>query len=148
MVFGGERYRESVKKYTIPDNVTLKFALSQDEIFALMNTAKVYWNSSKFDTFSMPLVEALAMGKLIIKPQHPCYDHINSKHAFAGNEKNWFELVNMALASPHKFSFENKMLAFETFSASVMKQGYMDFFDKWLTGGIKATEATPSLVGQ
>ncbi|MFA7746300.1 glycosyltransferase family 1 protein, partial [Salinicoccus roseus] len=44
MVFGGERYKESMKKYDIPDNVKLQFALTQDEVFALMNTAKVYWS--------------------------------------------------------------------------------------------------------
>lgn len=132
MVFGGERYRESVKKYNVPDNVKIKFALTQDEIFSLMNTAKVYWNCSKFDTFAMPLTEALAMGKIIVKPSHPCYDHINSRHAFSGNENNWFELVNMALASPTKFSQDNRQHAFEKFSSAVMKQGYKQFFDKWL----------------
>ncbi|WP_040206763.1 glycosyltransferase [Neobacillus jeddahensis] len=137
MVFGGERYRESVKKYNIPGNVKIKFALSQAEIFSLMNTAKVYWNSSKFDTFAMPLTEALAMGKIIIKPAHPCYDHINSRYAFSGNQENWFELVNMALATPNKFSIENRMAAFERFSSTVMKQGYKDFFDKWLTGPLE-----------
>ncbi|MTW86137.1 glycosyltransferase [Virgibacillus dakarensis] len=132
MVFGGERYRESMKQYSIPDNVNLRFALTQDEIFSLMNSAKVYWSCSIFDTFAMPLTEALAMGKIIVKPEHPCYDHISSKHAFSGNEKNWFELVNMALASPNKVSQENRQYAFNHFSSAVMKQGYRDFFDKWL----------------
>lgn len=146
MVFGGERYRESVKKYKIPDNVKLQFALSRDEIFSLMNTAKVYWNSSKFDTFAMPLTEALAMGKIIVKPMHPCYDHINSRHAFSGDESNWFELVNMALASPHKFSLENRMAAFERFSSTVMKQGYQDFFENWLTDTVEKDKPSYSLV--
>ncbi|KEO83551.1 glycosyltransferase [Tumebacillus flagellatus] len=132
MVFGGRRYEESMKKYDIPFNVTLKFALTQDEIFALMNSSKVYWSCSKFDTFAMPLTEALAMGKIVVKPEHPCYDHISSKHAFAGNEKNWFDLVNMALASPHRVSRENRAYGFENFSATVMKQGYEKFFDQWL----------------
>ncbi|HEY2422381.1 MAG TPA: glycosyltransferase, partial [Neobacillus sp.] len=132
MVFGGVRYKESMKKYHIPDNVKLCFALTQDEIFALMNTAKVYWSCSKFDTFAMPLTEALAMGKIVVKPEHPCYDHINSKHSFSGNEKNWFELVNMAVASPQKASLENRLYAYEKFSSKVMKQGYADFFDQWL----------------
>lgn len=148
MVFGGERYRESIKKYKIPDNVKLKFALSQEEIFALMNTAKVYWNSSKFDTFAMPLTEAMAMGKIIVKPSHPCYDHINSRHAFSGNEYNWFELVNMALAAPDKFSLDNRILAFDKFSSTVMKQGYKDFFDKWLGGIPEENEQAYSLAGQ
>jgi len=137
MVFGGERYRESIKKYNIPGNVKIRFALSQEEIFSLMNTAKVYWNSSKFDTFAMPLTEALAMGKIIVKPIHPCYDHINSRHSFSGNEANWFELVNMALALPKKYSLENRMYAFDRFSSTVMKQGYKDFFDKWLAGTLE-----------
>lgn len=132
MVFGGVRYKESMKKYNIPHNVTLKFALTQDEIFALMNSSKVYWSCSKFDTFAMPLTEALAMGKIIIKPEHPCYDHISSKHAFSGNEKNWFELVNMAAASPQKFSLDNRQYGFEKFSSRVMKEGYAQFFDTWL----------------
>lgn len=132
MVFGGERYRESVKKYVIPDNVKLEFALSQDEIFALMNSAKVFWSCSKFDTYAMPLTEALAMGKIIVKPEHPCYGHISSQHAFSGNEQNWFELVNMAAASPYKVSQENRKYAFDNFSSTIMKQGYRDFFDAWL----------------
>lgn len=132
MVFGGERYRESMKKYDIPSNIKLQFALSQDEIFTLMNSSKVYWSSSKFDTFAMPLTEALAMGKIVVKPEHPCYDHISASHAFAGNEKNWFELVNMAAAVPYKTSTENRSYAFEKFSSRVMKQGYADFFDQWL----------------
>lgn len=148
MVFGGERYRDSVRRHKIPDNVKLQFALSQDEVFSLMNTAKVYWNSSKFDTFAMPLTEAMAMGKLIIKPAHPCYDHINSRHSFSGNEENWFELVNMALAAPYKYSMENRMHAFERFSSTVMKQGYRDFFDKWLSGTIETREPSYSLTGQ
>lgn len=146
MVFGGERYRESMKKYTIPHNVKIKFALSQDDIFSLMNTAKVYWNSSRFDTFAMPLTEAMAMGKIIIKPSHPCYDHINSRHSFSGNESNWFELVNMAIASPNKFSLENRMNAIERFSSTVMKQGYQDFFDQWLAGTVERNERSYSLV--
>ncbi|WP_106495789.1 glycosyltransferase [Lentibacillus sp. Marseille-P4043] len=132
MVFGGERYRESMKKYNIPDNVKLQFALTQDDIFALMNSAKVYWSCSKFDTFAMPLTEALAMGKMVVKPEHPCYDHISSTHSFSGNEKNWFELVNMAAASPNKVSMENRQYAFDKFTSEVMKQGYRDFFDQWL----------------
>ncbi|MNN23261.1 Glycosyl transferases group 1 [compost metagenome] len=131
-MFGGERYKESMKKYDIPLNVTLQFALSQDEVFALMNSAKVYWSCSKFDTFAMPLTEALAMGKVIVKPEHPCYGHISSRHAFAGNEKNWFELVNMAAASPQKYSADNREYAFSKFSATVMKQGYERFFGEWL----------------
>ncbi|WP_068613537.1 glycosyltransferase [Paenibacillus tuaregi] len=133
MVFGGERYRESMKKYDIPSNIKLRFALSQDEVFQLMNTSKVYWSSSKFDTFAMPLTEAMAMGKIVVKPEHPCYGHISSTHAFAGNEMNWFELVNMASAVPYKVSNENRSYAFEKFSSRVMKAGYADFFDKWLS---------------
>lgn len=132
MVFGGERYRESMKKYDIPSNVKLQFALAQDEIFQLMNSAKVYWNCSKFDTFAMPLTEALAMGKIVVKPEHPCYDHINSKYSFSGNEKNWFELVNMAAAVPVKSSMENREYAFDSFSNRVMKEGYQRFFREWL----------------
>ncbi|MBP2001545.1 glycosyltransferase involved in cell wall biosynthesis [Paenibacillus shirakamiensis] len=133
MVFGGERYKQSMKKYSIPDNVKLKFALTQEEVFQLMNSAKVYWSCSKFDTFAMPLTEALAMGKIVVKPEHPCYDHISAQHAFSGNEHNWFELVNMAAASPLKSSCENRAYAFEKFSSQVMKQGYADFFDQWLS---------------
>jgi len=132
MVFGGERYRESMKKYDIPANLKLQFALSQDEVFQLMNSAKVYWSSSRFDTFAMPLTEALAMGKIVVKPEHPCYDHISSAHSFAGNERNWFELVNMAVSSPRRFSQENRDYAFETFSASIMKEGYRQFYSDWL----------------
>lgn len=132
MVFGGVRYKESMKKYDIPSNVTLHFALTQDEIFALMNSSKVYFSCSKFDTFAMPLTEALAMGKLVVKPEHPCYDHISSRHAFAGNEKNWFELVNMAAALPSSVSVDNREYAFETFSATVMKEGYRQFYSSWL----------------
>ncbi|AJS60509.1 glycosyltransferase [Paenibacillus sp. IHBB 10380] len=132
MVFGGVRYKESMKKYSIPDNVKLQFALTQDEIFTLMNSSKVYWSCSKFDTFAMPLTEALAMGKMVVKPEHPCYDHISSKHAFSGNEKNWFELVNMAAASPLNVSTDNRDYAFEKFSSRVMKEGYRHFFDSWL----------------
>lgn len=132
MVFGGERYRESMKKYEIPNNIKLQFALSQDEIFTLMNSAKVYWSSSKFDTFAMPLTEALAMGKIVVKPEHPCYDHISAKHSFSGNEKNWFELVNMAVATPTKTSEENRFYAFDSFSSTVMKKGYETFFGEWL----------------
>jgi glycosyltransferase involved in cell wall biosynthesis len=132
MVFGGKRYRESMKKYDIPSNIKLQFALSQDEIFQLMNTAKVYWNCSKFDTFAMPLTEALAMGKIVVKPEHPCYDHINAKYSFSGNEKNWFELLNMAAAVPVKASDSNREYAFETFSNAVMKEGYRNFFGEWL----------------
>lgn len=132
MVFGGLRYKESMKKYDIPSNIQLRFALSQDEIFQLMNSAKVYWSCSKFDTFAMPLTEALAMGKIVVKPEHPCYDHISSRHAFAGNEKNWFELVNMAAASPQKVSMDNREYAFSKFSSGIMKDGYRQFFDRWL----------------
>ncbi|WP_046227551.1 glycosyltransferase [Paenibacillus dauci] len=132
MVFGGERYRESMKKYDIPANLKLQFALSQDEIFQLMNSSKVYWSSSRFDTFAMPLTEALAMGKIVVKPEHPCYDHISSAHSFAGNERNWFELVNMAVSSPRRFSQQNRDYAFETFSASIMKEGYRQFYSDWL----------------
>ncbi|MEN1966710.1 glycosyltransferase [Lentibacillus sp. N15] len=132
MVFGGERYRESMKRYSIPDNVKPQFALTQDEIFSLMNSAKVYWNCSKFDTYAMPLTEALAMGKIIVKPEHPCYGHIHSKHAFSGNETNWFELVNMAAATPTNISQENREYAFDHFSSTIMKQGYKDFFEAWL----------------
>ncbi|MBP2239865.1 glycosyltransferase involved in cell wall biosynthesis [Cytobacillus eiseniae] len=132
MVFGGERYRESMKKYQIPSNIKLKFALSQDEIFTLMNSAKVYWSCSKFDTFAMPLTEALAMGKMVVKPEHPCYDHISAKHSFSGNEKNWFELVNMAASIPLKASIENRDYAFDAFSNTVMKEGYRQFFNEWI----------------
>ena len=132
MVFGGERYKESMKRYAIPMNVKLKFALTQDEIFALMNSAKVYWSCSKFDTFSMPLTEALAMGKVVVKPEHPCYGHISAAHTFSGNEKNWFELVNMASASKVKVSLENREYAFQSFSSTVMKEGYKRYFDTWL----------------
>lgn len=132
MVFGGERYKESMKKYDIPTNVKLQFALSQDEVFTLMNSAKVYWSCSKFDTFAMPLTEALAMGKVVVKPEHPCYDHISAKYSFAGNEKNWFELVNMALHLPIKTSSSNRDYAFETFSSTVMKKGYEQFFHDWI----------------
>ncbi|WP_057763022.1 glycosyltransferase [Cytobacillus praedii] len=132
MVFGGERYRESMKKYQIPSNVKLQFALSQDEIFTLMNSAKVYWSCSKFDTFAMPLTEALAMGKIIVKPEHPCYDHISAKYSFSGNEKNWFELVNMAASVPIKASMENRNYAFDAFSNTVMREGYRLFFNEWI----------------
>ncbi|TCN27108.1 glycosyltransferase [Mesobacillus foraminis] len=132
MVFGGERYRDSMKKYQIPENVKLRFALSQEEVFELMNSAKVYWSCSKFDTFAMPLTEALAMGKMVVKPEHPCYDHISSTHSFAGNEKNWFELVNMASALPLKTSKENREYAFEAFSSKVMKEGYRKFLNEWI----------------
>jgi len=134
MVFGGERYRESMKKYNITSNVKLKFALSQDEIFSLMNSAKVYWSCSSFDTFAMPLTEALAMGKIVVKPEHPCYDHISAKHSFSGNEKNWFELVNMAASVSNKASKENRDYAFDAFSSSVMREGYRQFFGEWLKG--------------
>ncbi|WP_077213568.1 glycosyltransferase [Bacillus dakarensis] len=132
MVFGGERYKESMKKYDVPSNVKLKFALKQDEVFSLMNSAKVYWSCSKFDTFAMPLTEALAMGKLVVKPEHPCYDHLSSTHSFSGNEMNWFELVNMAAGAKAKVSLENRQYAFEKFSSAVMKDGYKKFFDQWL----------------
>jgi hypothetical protein len=72
------------------------------------------------------------MGKIVVKPEHPCYGHISSTHSFSGNEKNWFELVNMALSSPQRVSYENRDYAFEKFSSKVMKQGYAEFFDKWL----------------
>ncbi|WP_322924425.1 glycosyltransferase [Paenibacillus campi] len=132
MVFGGERYRESMKKYNIPSNIKLQFALSQDEIFQLMNSAKVYWSCSRFDTFAMPLTEALAMGKIVVKPEHPCYDHISSTHSFAGNEQNWFELVNMAVSSPRRYSQDNREYAFATFASRIMKQGYRNFYADWL----------------
>src|SRR5699024_7091824 len=80
MVFGGERYRKSMKSYSIPDNVNLQFALTQDEVFSLMNSAKVFWSCSRFDTYAMPLTEALAMGKIVVKPEHPCYNHISAQH--------------------------------------------------------------------
>lgn len=133
MVFGGMRYKESMKKYDISHNVKLKFALTQAEVFELMNSVKVYWSCSKFDTFAMPLTEALAMGKIVVKPEHPCYDHISSRHAFAGNEQNWFELVNMAAALPQQTSVHNREYAFGKFSSTVMKQGYEKFFDQWLS---------------
>lgn len=132
MVFGGERYRESMKNYSIPSNVNLQFALTQEGIFALMNTAKVFWSCSRFDTYAMPLTEALAMGKIVVKPEHPCYDHINARHAFSGNEENGFELVNMAAALPRNVSQENREYAFAHFSSTIMKQGYKMFFDEWL----------------
>lgn len=132
MVFGGLRYQESLKKYDIPANVNLQFALSRPDIFKLMNSAKVYWSSSRHDTFSMPLAEAMAMGKLVVKPEHPCYAHISSKHTFAGNEDSWFELVNMAAATPYSVSPANREYAFAHFSETVMKEGYRRFFEKWL----------------
>ncbi|MBW5445303.1 glycosyltransferase [Cohnella sp. CFH 77786] len=132
MVFGGLRYRESIKKYDIPNNVRTMFALSREEIFKLMNSSKVYWNSSVFDTFAMPLSEAMAMGKLIVRSENRCYSHISSRHTFAGDEHNWFELVNMAAASPHRVSEENREYAFSHFSYDVMKRGYLQFFEKWL----------------
>jgi hypothetical protein len=132
MVFGGQRYKESMKKYQIPANVQLKFALTREEIFQLMNSSKVYWSSSTFDTFSMPLSEAMAMGKLVVKPEHACYRHISSRHAFAGNPLNWFELINMALHLPLKTSSENRAYAFDNFSMTRMKLGYQSFFDQWL----------------
>lgn len=132
MVFGGERYRESMKKYDIPSNVKLQFALSQDEVFQLMNSSKVYWSCSRFDTFAMPLTEALAMGKIVVKPEHPCYDHISSTHSFAGNERNWFELVNMAASSPRRYSQDNRDYAFSTFASRIMKEGYRKFYSDWL----------------
>jgi glycosyltransferase involved in cell wall biosynthesis len=132
MVFGGLRYKESMKKYDIPSNVKLKFALTRNEIFELMNSSKVYWSSSRFDTFAMPLTEALAMGKMVVKPEHACYRHIGSRHAFAGNENNWFELVNMALSHPLTVSEDNRAYAFEHFTTQVMKEGYQRFFSDWL----------------
>ncbi len=132
MVFGGMRYKESMKKYEIPSNVKMHFALSRPEIFELMNSAKVYWSSSVFDTFAMPLSEAMAMGKIVVKPEHPCYGHISSSHTFAGNEKNWPEIVNMALASSTVTSDDNREHAFHMFSNTVMKQGYERFFENWL----------------
>ncbi len=132
MVFGGLRYKESMQKYDIPSNVKLMFALSRSEIFELMNSAKVYWSSSVFDTFAMPLTEALAMGKMVVKPEHACYRHIGSQHAFAGNEHNWFELVNMALAHPLTVSEDNRAFAFEHFTTRVMKKGYERFYSEWL----------------
>lgn len=132
MVFGGERYKESMKKYDIPSNVKLKFALSQDEVFQLMNSSKVYWSSSRFDTFAMPLTEAMAMGKMVVKPEHPCYGHISSTHTFGGNERNFFELINMASAAPRKVSEDNREYAFGAFSRTVMKEGYRAFFESWL----------------
>ncbi|ANS76710.1 glycosyl transferase [Paenibacillus yonginensis] len=132
MVFGGMRYKESMKKYSIPDNVKLQFALSQDEVFALMNSAKVYFSSSRFDTFAMPLTEAMAMGKIVVKPEHPCYGHIHGPHCFAGNEANWFELVNMAAAHPRKWSEQNREYAFDHFSERVMVEGYRRFYEAWL----------------
>jgi len=131
MVFGGVRYKESVKKYRIPANVHLHFALTQAEILQLMNSAKVYWCSSRFDTFNMPLTEAMAMGKIVVKPEHPCYGHIKSKNVFAGNPHNWNELVNMSLSAKQKVSVDNRAYAYEMFSNKVMKAGYRDFFAKW-----------------
>lgn len=131
MVFGGIRYKESMKKYNIPHNVHLHFALSREDIFTLLNSARVYWSSSVFDTFAMPLSEAMAMGKIIIKPEHPCYSHISSSHTFAGNEKNWDELINMALASSVQVSEENRDYAFNHFSNRIMKSGYQTFFENW-----------------
>ncbi|MBB3072087.1 hypothetical protein FHS14_005102 [Paenibacillus baekrokdamisoli] len=132
MVFGGVRYIESMKKYQIPNNVKLHFALTREEVFTLMNSAKVYWSSSVFDTFSMPLSEAMAMGKIICRPEHPCYAHISSTHTFAGNERNWNELLNMAVASPVQASQDNRAYAFSTFSNTIMKKGYESFFENWL----------------
>ncbi|UOF89511.1 glycosyltransferase family 1 protein [Fodinisporobacter ferrooxydans] len=132
MVFGGLRYRESMKRFSLPSNLHLRFGLSRDEVFELMNTSKVYWSCSRFDTFAMPLAEALSMGKLIVKPEHPCYRHISSRHVYAGNEENWFDLLNMALAHPLQVSDENRQYAFDHFSTVKMKEGYRDFFAKWL----------------
>ncbi|OXM15759.1 glycosyltransferase [Paenibacillus herberti] len=132
MAMGGLRYRESMKRYDIPSNVKLHFALSRDEVFQLMNTAKVYWSSSRFDTFSMPLSEAMAMGKLVVKPEHACYGHISSTHTFAGGESNWFELLNMAAAHPLRVSEANRDYAFGRFSGRVMKDGYERFYSEWL----------------
>ncbi|QJC52457.1 glycosyltransferase [Paenibacillus albicereus] len=132
MAMGGLRYRESMKRYDIPSNVTLKFALTRDEVFELMNSAKVYWSSSRFDTFSMPLAEAMAMGKLVVKPEHPCYGHIASTHTFAGSESNWFELLNMAAAHPRRVSEDNRDQAFSRFGGRVMKAGYEKFYSGWL----------------
>jgi glycosyltransferase involved in cell wall biosynthesis len=132
MVFGGMRYKECIKKYEFPSNVKLHFALSREEIFQLMNSSKVYWNSSRFDTFAMPLSEAMAMGKMVVKPEHPCYSHISSRHTFAGNEQNWFELLNMAVDSPFKVSEENREYAFNHFTSKIMKTGYQRFFEKWI----------------
>lgn len=97
-----------------------------------MNSAKVYWSCSKFDTFAMPLTESLAMGKIVVKPEHPCYNHISATHSFSGNEKNWFELVNMAAAIPIRTSNANRDYAFDAFSSTVMKEGYRTFFSEWL----------------
>jgi len=131
MVFGGMRYKESMRKYPIPANVVLHFALGRDEIMQLMNTAKVYWCSSRFDTFNMPLTEAMAMGKLVVKPEHPCYGHIHGDHVFAGNPDNWHELVNMCLSSAHNVSLNNRLYAYDNFSTKVMKAGYRDFYAGW-----------------
>ncbi len=132
MVFGGERYQESIKRFDIPSNLTLHFALSRPEIFQLMNTCKVYWCSSTYDTFGIPIAEALSMGKFVIKPEHPCYNHFNSQHIYAGNKENWGDLVNMALHFEHNVSNENRRYAYDHFSRTKMKKGYLEFFDKWL----------------
>jgi glycosyltransferase involved in cell wall biosynthesis len=132
MVFGGIRYQESMKRFHIPHNLKLHFGLTRTEIFQLMNTAKVYWSCSSFDTFAMPLTEALAMGKIVVKPEHACYRHIGSRHAFSGNEENWFDLLNMALAHPTRVSIENKQYAQDHFSTAIMKRGYQQFFESWL----------------
>jgi glycosyltransferase involved in cell wall biosynthesis len=132
MVFGGLRYKESMKKYEAPDNVKMYFALSRPDIFKLMNSAKVYWSSSVFDTYAMPLTESMAMGKYVVKPEHPCYSHISSTHTFAGNEKNWPEIINMALHSSALTSKDNQEYAFNNFSNTVMKNGYDKFFANWI----------------
>jgi hypothetical protein len=132
MVFGGLRYQESIKRFQIPSNVRLYFGLKRDEIFSLMNSAKVYWNCSYFDTFAMPLTEALAMGKLIVQPEHPCYGHTKWKHVYCGNDHNYFDLLNMCLAAPIATSEANREYAFSKFGSRQMRDGYERFFQTWL----------------
>jgi hypothetical protein len=132
MVFGGLRYQQSIRRFSIPDNVRLYFGLGRDEIFALMNSAKVYWNCSFFDTFAMPLTEALAMGKWIVQPEHPCYSHTKWKHVYCGNDHNYFDLVNMCLSAPLPTSEANREYAFSKFGSRQMREGYERFFQSWL----------------
>lgn len=131
MVFGGLRYKESMQRYDIPSNVTLHFGLSQDQVFALLNTAKVYWSCSQFDTYAMPLTEAMAMGKWVVKPDHPCYRHIAGPETFAGNASNWSSLLDLALAAPKPVSEGNREIAFERFSLTRMKSALNEFLERW-----------------
>ncbi|MCL6454357.1 MAG: glycosyltransferase [Alicyclobacillus sp.] len=131
LVFGGLRYRETMQRFALPENVTLHFALSQAEVFALMNTAKVYWSSSCFDTYAMPLTEAMAMGKWVVRPMHPCYGHIAGPHVLAGDETNWNTLLELALAAPQAVSEDNREVAFSRFGTAQMKAALEEFLERW-----------------